>query len=212
MSVHISAPVWKIKGLTMTQKIVLLKLADNANEAGVCWPSLQTIAEDCGCSVRTVSRAVSHFEGINLLSHDRRFNRSNMYQFNMDTLSTLSSNIDTQSNTDKTHSPVNVDTQSSGMDTQSIVLDTQSSQYGHPCPTNRKEPSNNHKRTIKEPSVENDEVSTDEDIKWKIKIRKDVIARIDSMAESGTVNESKLEQRDEHLKEIAELEQALADK
>lgn len=154
MSVHISAPVWKVRGLSMTQKIVLLKLADNANESGICWPSLNTIAEDCGCSVRTVSRAIAHFESINLISHDRRYSKSNMYHFNMDTLSTLASDIDTESTSSRqtvhmirTESPHD-------MDTQSIDIDTVSNRYGHPCPTNRKEPSENHQLSVNESSEE----------------------------------------------------------
>jgi len=152
VSVHITAPVWKIKSLTMTQKIILLKLADNANEAGICWPSLSTIAEDCRCSVRTVSRAIAHFEGIDLIDHDRRFNKSNMYHFNIDTLSILSSSIDTVSNTPR-HTVQSIETPCL------VNVDTLSSQYGHPCPTNRQEP----KRTINEPSIEPSEEDEYED-------------------------------------------------
>ena len=112
MSIHISSPCWKIECPTAGQKLILLKLADNANDAGVCWPSLSTIAKDCGCSTRTVSRAIVYFESINLLSHDRRFNSSNTYQFNMDTLSILSSGT--------------IDTMSTPIDTMSIPIDTMS--------------------------------------------------------------------------------------
>lgn len=99
------------------QKLILLKLADNADQKGLCWPSLSTIATDCGCSVRTVSRAISSFEDQSILSHERRFNKSNMYQFNMDTVSSLSSNedmvsipLDTTSSLDKTQCLSNMDT------------------------------------------------------------------------------------------------------
>lgn len=112
MSIHISSPCWKIECPTAGQKLILLKLADNANDAGVCWPSLSTIAKDCGCSTRTVSRAIVYFESINLLSHDRRFNSSNTYQFNIDTLSILSSGT--------------IDTMSTPIDTMSIPIDTMS--------------------------------------------------------------------------------------
>ena len=153
----------------MTQKIVLLKLADNANESGTCWPSLNTIAEDCGCSVRTVSRAIAHFESINLISHDRRYSKSNMYHFNMDTLSILSKDMDTESTSprqavymDRTQSPHDVDTQSNG--------------YGHPCPTNRKEPSKNHQLSDNEPSdepsEEYDEYEEPFDIADSIRLKK----------------------------------------
>lgn len=117
MSVHITAPVWKISDLSPMQKLILLKLADNADQKGLCWPSLSSIATDCGCSVRTVSRAISHFEDQSILSHERRFNKSNMYQFNMDTVSSLGSNkdmvsipMDTMSNLDRTQCLSNMDT------------------------------------------------------------------------------------------------------
>ena len=110
MSVHITSPCWKIECPTAGQKLILLKLADNANEAGVCWPSLSTIAKDCGCSTRTVSRAIAYFESINLLSHDRQFNSSNTYHFSIDTLSILSSST--------------IDTVSSAIDMVSSAIDT----------------------------------------------------------------------------------------
>ena len=136
MSVHITSPCWKIACPTVGQKLILLKLADNANEAGVCWPSLSTIAKDCGCSTRTVSRAIVYFESINLLSHDRQFNSSNTYQFSMDTLSILSSGaIDTVSTP--------IDTVSSAMDIVSNAIDTGVS-------LTVIEPSKKHQGTVKE--------------------------------------------------------------
>jgi biotin operon repressor len=32
------------------RKLVLIKLADNANDNGECWPSYQHIADHCECS------------------------------------------------------------------------------------------------------------------------------------------------------------------
>lgn len=136
MSVHITSPCWKIACPTVGQKIILLKLADNANEAGVCWPSLSTIAKDCGCSTRTVSRAIVYFESINLLSHDRRFNSSNTYQFNIDTLSILSSGT--------------IDTMSKPIDTMSIPIDTVSTAIDTSVPLTVSEPSKKHQGTVKE--------------------------------------------------------------
>jgi len=40
--------------LTPTVKFVLLALADSADDHGVCWPSVQTVARKCGVSSRTV--------------------------------------------------------------------------------------------------------------------------------------------------------------
>jgi len=138
MSIHISSPCWKIECPTAGQKLILLKLADNANDAGVCWPSLSTIAKDCGCSTRTVSRAIVYFESINLLSHDRRFNSSNTYQFNIDTLSILSSDT--------------IDTMSTPIDTMSIPIDTMSNAIDTSVSLTVIEPSYNH-HIIKERSL-----------------------------------------------------------
>lgn len=137
MSVHFTAPVWKIRGLTPMQKLILLKIADNANDEGICWPSLSTIADDCGCSSRTVSRAISHFNDIKLLSHDRRFNKSNVYKFNKDTMSSLNSNEDTMS--------IGEDTVSSLMRTPCLVNED----------TGVSLTVKNHNRTVKEPQSDN---------------------------------------------------------
>lgn len=49
--------VWDIK-LTDSQKIILLSLADNANDDGLCWPSIATIAKRCSKSERTVQGVI----------------------------------------------------------------------------------------------------------------------------------------------------------
>ena len=36
MSVHQSSAAWKVRGISQTEKLVLVKLADNANDAGWC--------------------------------------------------------------------------------------------------------------------------------------------------------------------------------
>lgn len=49
--------VWRSK-LPMTEKMVLLCLADFANDRGECWPAVETIAGKCSCSDRTVQKAI----------------------------------------------------------------------------------------------------------------------------------------------------------
>lgn len=39
-------------------KLILIYLADCANENGVCWPAHSTIAENCECSIATVKRQI----------------------------------------------------------------------------------------------------------------------------------------------------------
>lgn len=57
MSVRIMSLVWALD-LPDSQKIVLLALADNANDEGVCWPSMATIAKKCSKSDRTVQGVI----------------------------------------------------------------------------------------------------------------------------------------------------------
>jgi hypothetical protein len=43
---------WQVDGLTSAEKLVLVALADRADEAGFCWPSLADIARRCCVSER----------------------------------------------------------------------------------------------------------------------------------------------------------------
>ena len=63
MSVHITGPVWKakIKGI---EKLVLLKLADSAEDDGSnCRPSVPRMVAECGVSRGTVQRVLRSMEG-----------------------------------------------------------------------------------------------------------------------------------------------------
>ena len=44
--------------LTPTLKLVLMALADAADDHGVCWPSVSTLAKKCSVSTRTVRRSL----------------------------------------------------------------------------------------------------------------------------------------------------------
>lgn len=55
MSFRLAARVWQTPDLPPATKLVLMALADQANSAGVCWPSRRTIARKCGLCVRTVA-------------------------------------------------------------------------------------------------------------------------------------------------------------
>jgi len=47
MSTIIMSQCWPLQGLSVTQKAVLISLADQANDDGVCWPAVGTIATRC---------------------------------------------------------------------------------------------------------------------------------------------------------------------
>lgn len=73
-----------------TRKIVLIKLADNANDAGDCWPSLQHIADDCEMTKRAVRNQINALIEMGLVSKKPRYhdNRqcSNGYHLTLDSI------------------------------------------------------------------------------------------------------------------------------
>lgn len=79
MSTIIMSECWPLQQLSVTQKAVLISLADQANDEGVCWPAINTIAKRCCMSARAVRSAMDHLELVGLLARERRFNSSNVY-------------------------------------------------------------------------------------------------------------------------------------
>lgn len=67
MSIALMTEVWG-SSLPMTEKMVLLCLADFANDRGQCWPSVDTIAGKCSCSDRTVQKAIKNLKEWGLLT------------------------------------------------------------------------------------------------------------------------------------------------
>lgn len=63
MSVRVTTWVWMQIVGDAEAKLVLLKLADQANDDGECWPSRRTIAEACETSVSTVTRSIRYLVG-----------------------------------------------------------------------------------------------------------------------------------------------------
>lgn len=82
MSVHITSRAWKTEGLSMTQKIVLVKLADNASDQGQCWPSVPTIAKECSCTERSVYSAIKELERLGHITRRIRSGTSTVYMVN----------------------------------------------------------------------------------------------------------------------------------
>lgn len=70
-----------IRPLVMSpaQKFVLTCLADEANDQGVCWPSVAAIVEKTCMGERTVRRAIADLEDMHLVVADRRSGRSTSY-------------------------------------------------------------------------------------------------------------------------------------
>lgn len=57
MSITLMSAVWKIE-LPASEKLVLLALADCANDEGGCWPSMATLTKKCSKGERTVQAAI----------------------------------------------------------------------------------------------------------------------------------------------------------
>jgi hypothetical protein len=77
------------KVLPPVPKIILLKLADIANDSGVCWPSVRLLASSCGVSRRTVQRHLNEFveQGLLIITERTRENgsqTSNLYNLSME--------------------------------------------------------------------------------------------------------------------------------
>ena len=79
---------WR-QNLKPIPKSVLVVLGDHANDAGVCWPRIATIAEKVGVSKRTVQRALQHLVSRGLISVKQRYRNdgshsSNLYRLHLD--------------------------------------------------------------------------------------------------------------------------------
>jgi len=62
MSMELMVKAMKLKVGNPLRKLVLLKLADNANDQGECWPSYQHIADQCEIGRSTVKGHVRALE------------------------------------------------------------------------------------------------------------------------------------------------------
>lgn len=71
---------WPLQGMTSTQKAVLISLADNANDDGVCWPSVSNIALRTCLSERAVQGAIKSLCSTGALQTSDRTGRSTIYK------------------------------------------------------------------------------------------------------------------------------------
>ena len=78
MSIKLMSAVWKIN-LPASEKLVLLALADCANDEGGCWPSMKTLVEKCSKGERTVQAAIKALVEAGHLSRDERLGKGCYY-------------------------------------------------------------------------------------------------------------------------------------
>ncbi|CAI0728119.1 helix-turn-helix domain-containing protein [Serratia grimesii] len=84
MSMELMVRAMKMKVGNPLRKLVLLKLADNANDQGECWPAVQYIAEQCEISKRSAQNHIQQLVKDGLVRIEERkaengLNRSNVY-------------------------------------------------------------------------------------------------------------------------------------
>lgn len=78
MSIKLMSAVWGMK-LNHTDKLVLLALADNANDDGICWPSIRTICKKTCLSERGVQASLQRLIQTNTLQRIIRNGRSSNF-------------------------------------------------------------------------------------------------------------------------------------
>jgi len=71
MSVRASTWAWR-QQVKSTERLLLVALADMADDHGVCWPSVATLAERCARSTRTVQRVLQTLASANLICCEQR--------------------------------------------------------------------------------------------------------------------------------------------
>lgn len=88
MSMILMAQALKMKVGNPLRKLVLIKLADNANDEGLCWPSHSHIAEHCEMSKRSVINHINALSEANYLTIIPRVKdnkkQSNHYQIHFE--------------------------------------------------------------------------------------------------------------------------------
>ncbi|UCQ22544.1 helix-turn-helix domain-containing protein [Edwardsiella piscicida] len=83
MSMMLMAIAMKIKTGNPLRKLVLLKLADNANDQGECWPSIPYLAATCEMAERSVQNHIKWLHEHGFLWVERRKSKNGGHQSNI---------------------------------------------------------------------------------------------------------------------------------
>lgn len=79
MSIKLMTAVWDREDLSSTQKLVLLSLADWANDDGLCWPSINRLAIKTSMAGRSVQRIIRDLESMGFIKRDEVLGKGNKY-------------------------------------------------------------------------------------------------------------------------------------
>ena len=149
MSVLYSSAVWSANIGDPVAKLVLLKLADNANDEGRCWPSVANISAETELCERTIQTKIRAMEKLGVITASRGMNCAD-YSLKLDVLKALSTPQEMHPAGDaprrRLHPRVHFTTSHPAGDAGGGAGDAVASS----------EPSRNHQGTIKEPSERSD--------------------------------------------------------
>ena len=68
------------------ERFTLLALADRADEEGVCWPSVPTLARKCATGERTIQRHLATLQSLGVIEVERRLGHRSLYRIDLDAL------------------------------------------------------------------------------------------------------------------------------
>jgi len=147
-----------------TVKIVLLKIADHANDNGKAWPSMAKIAHDTELSERSVVRAINELKQANLIAvktHRSGMTKKNTYFINTPMLDRLRCDYDNKPELVEDENPfTNMDTRCDMMSKSNDMMSKTSDQMSH-------KPSYNHQESSNIDVITNDEYFSIQDLSSK---------------------------------------------
>lgn len=83
MSILVMSLVWTHGPEAPHQRLMMLAIADNANDRGVAWPSVATLAAKCSVQERAAQYTLQTLQREGWLAIEERPGRSNYYRVNM---------------------------------------------------------------------------------------------------------------------------------
>lgn len=109
MSVRVMSCVWELP-LRAGEKLVLLALADFANDAGECWPDIQRIANKSGKSERSIYRIIAKLENDGIVSRQSGGGRGKPNHYLLTPLNPAKTNTDKTAGNAKNPDKTNTET------------------------------------------------------------------------------------------------------
>lgn len=101
MSITLMSRVWET-ALPSTQKMVLLALADNANDQGrSCYPSVKLLSEKCTITPRAVQKNISILEAAGLIIRKIRVNVVSEYALNVKLIAEMAATEESRRDKDR---------------------------------------------------------------------------------------------------------------